>query len=199
MTIKEFIELNKILRAEGDELDKQLEVLELLTGEDYSDRAIIDVHQAFQKHAAIKTTLKFNKIKIDNLYFKINTNVTSLTAGQLYTIRHIIENSENEVDNINSLIGVISTVYKKRFFIKKKVDMSLEEKSELLLKANAAVAFGVSSFFLLSYQSMLKRSSLAGNKEVEALINDTKKVTDIWMRGVPWQTFWEKELKMLLS
>ena len=113
-----------------------------------------------------------NKFKCGGYTWRVKHKINSLKASQLIDHCEYTKDDKKILSNCSKLLALYCTPYK--FF--RKVEMTDEEKSKILLNAPINVIYPLTVFFCKVYNSFLENIPVSLNKEMQKLMKEAKEL-----------------------
>ena len=185
VTVKQFVELSKVKELGFDEIDTQLRILSILTGEE--DDTFLNI--SFAELKRLNNLTKFieekqpkgkfkTSYKIDGQRYRFEWDATKLLAGEYIDIQNYIKKGSNSnIHNIMAVylkpVTILGTLKKDCFKANKEGKMiqtleSREKTAEAILNSlTMDKVFSINGFFLNRWEKLTEGTLayLKGEKE----------------------------------
>lgn len=107
VSIGQYLEMENILKKEGDTLSKALDLLQILTGTDYSKVPIDEYMEKVSELSFLQTDVPTidlpNEIALNGRKYTLKNDVDKITASQFIDYNNYIQSEDN--DKIIKIIG----------------------------------------------------------------------------------------------
>lgn len=182
ITLSQLQEAAKIDGLNLEPLDKQIKFLSIITG--FSEDHILNLPKRDFLELLKKYDLSFSLADLDTkgrksynfkcggYYWKPETDVSKFTTGMYIDCSELIKMNVNE--RLSDLMATISTPYKKFWFIKWKVELSFEEKCNILKTMSVADAYPLALFFCRVLIHLTNDMANSLKADVEKLMTEKK-------------------------
>lgn len=172
--LSQYIKISEISSVDMDEIDKQVKILSLLSGEDEETVLSLPLPKIKQCNSAISFIYSVPKtkgikkvIKVGGKRFLINHNLSEITGGEYIDLSTYTKDATTVTPNLHYILSIffhpinIFGMVKKESYIKNangKLCQKLERRNKTaqLLKDNLTMdeVFSLSAFFLKSWERL---------------------------------------------
>lgn len=172
LTVDEYQLLYSIHKAEGDDVDKSVDLVSILTGktrEEVNDMPIYEYREKSREISVIfsgpaEPAKPKQKIKIYGKSYRVCLNPRNISAGQYIDLQHFLKG--NMIENLHKIMACLVVPYK--FWGVGKYDGANHELiAEGILNCKFSDIHGTCVFFLLLWSNSIKAISPFLSREIQ--------------------------------
>ena len=156
VSIGKYLEMENILKKEGDTLSKALDLLQILTGTDYSKVPIDEYMEKVAELSFLQTDVPTidlpNEIALNGRKYTLKNDVDKITASQFIDYNNYIQSEDN--DKIIKIVGTFIIPKGHIYGDGYEFDTVMEDAKDIPLPIANSIAF----FFRKQSNKSLKRS-----------------------------------------
>lgn len=156
VSIGQYLEMENILKKEGDTLSKALDLLQILTGTDYSKVPIDEYMEKVAELSFLQTDVPTidlpNEIALNGRKYTLKNDVDKITASQFIDYNNYIQSEDN--DKIIKIIGTFIIPKGHIYGDGYEFDTVMEDAKDIPLPIANSIAF----FLRKQSNKLLKRS-----------------------------------------
>lgn len=179
VSIGQYLEMENILKKEGDTLSKALDLLQILTGTDYSKVPIDEYMEKVAELSFLQTDVPTidlpNEIALNGRKYTLKNDVDKITASQFIDYNNYIQSEDN--DKIIKIIGTFIIPKGHIYGDGYEFDTVMEDAKDIPLPIANSIAF----FLRKQSNKSLKRSlySLAFRIMMNRKVSWKKKIAAV--------------------
>lgn len=202
ITIKDFIQIQQIKNSEIDEIDKEFEILSILTGKQISELEqlpILEWKQLKQNFnflfTEIPKTDKFpDTLNINGINYKVIKNIPELKAGQGIDLINYTKDNTKIIQNLHKICSVVLLPKNKRGIVEKYGQTSFDITQKNLYENMKIIdALSIGFFFITLYNCLLEITKDYLNQEIPKNLKLASKI--LKQKKIPLT----KEMKLVLK
>jgi len=184
VTVRQFQALQGILKEDGEEYDKNVAIISIMSGESVDDIE----HYTLETYAKCMKALAFltkplpeDKVKsffCNGKKYQVYSNVYKLNGGQYITLMHLLKDPEKVIDHLHEVMAVFCVPYDKKWYGWKKAKYNSkvhEEVAKDMLDVPMSIVQPLSAFFLASYLKFATHTLASSVKELEKIKTKAEK------------------------
>jgi hypothetical protein len=186
INIEVFAQVYNILQIDCktpiERLDQNAQLISLLGGIHYDivmNWSVNQMKDEFNKISFVRnlpSDFKNSQFKLGGFTWKVNRDITKLTAAQYIDLSSLTENPDSIMDNLPSLLCLFCSPHKKKWFKLKPIELDFKTKREILKRTPVTIAYPLAVFFckvlenlIIDIAPFLKEKLKKAQKEFEIM------------------------------
>jgi len=178
VTVRQFQALQGILKEDGEEYDKNVAIISIMSGasvDDIEDYTLETYAKCMKALAFLTKPLPEDKVKnffCNGKKYRVFSNVYKLNGGQYITLMHLLKDPEKVIDHLHEVMAVFCVPYKKKWYGWKEAKYNSklhEEVAKDMLDVPMSIVQPLSAFFLASYLKFATLTLESSVRELEKI------------------------------
>ena len=184
VTVRQFQALQGILTEDGDEYDKNVAIISIMSGasvDDIEDYTLKTYAQCMKALEFLTQPLPEEKVKsflCNGKKYRVFSDVYELNGGQYITLMHLLKDPEKVIDHLHEVMAVFCVPYDKKWYGWKKAKYNSKVHKEVaneMLDVPMSIVQPLSAFFLASYLRFATHTLASSVKELEKIKTKAEK------------------------
>lgn len=189
VSLKQFSEIYDLIQDKSiDNIDREIRTLSILSGlssDQLEDLSLTNLKLLLEKvdfTKGLPSEKPVDSFKHAGYTWKINKDITKLTAGEYISLTHFTKDGQNIMNNMPQILSIFCKPYKFKFF---KKEIPFKKSAELLQDSSIAIVYPLSVFFcnlltnyILITEAYLKEDLMTMNRKLETELSHLKSIGD---------------------